>query len=38
MKIKIHEQSDLFSEYDPDQEMLSEDIIGYITIAIQNSL
>ena len=30
MKIKIHEQSDLLSEYDPDQQMLSEDIVEYI--------
>ena len=36
MKIKIHEQSDLFSEYDPDQDMLSEDIIGYIIRCYQH--
>jgi hypothetical protein len=36
MKIKVHEQADLFSEYDPDQEMLSEDMIGYIIRCYQH--
>ena len=36
MKIKIHEQSDLFSEFDPDQCMLSEDIIAYIIRCYQH--
>ena len=35
MKIKIHEESDLFSEFDPDQRMLSEDMIGYIVRCFQ---
>ena len=28
MKVKIHEESDLFSPYDPDQSQLSEDVIA----------
>jgi hypothetical protein len=27
MRVKIHEESDLFSPYDPDQSQLSEDVI-----------
>ena len=29
IKLKIHEEADLFSEYDPDQTLLSEDIASY---------
>ena len=29
IKLKIHEEADLFSEYDPDQMLLSEDIASY---------
>ena len=35
MKIKIHEESDLFSDYDPDQKMLTEDIFEYIFRSFQ---
>ena len=30
IKLKIHEESDLFSSFDPDQKMLSEDISVYL--------
>lgn len=36
MKIKIHEESDLFSAFDPDQDVLSEDIFGYIIRCFQH--
>ena len=29
LKLKIHEESDLFSPYDPDQNVLSEDVVAY---------
>lgn len=31
IKIKIHDESDLFSPFDPDQEILSEDVFQYIS-------
>ncbi len=31
VKIKIHEESDLYSPFDPDQKLLSEDVISYFT-------
>ena len=30
IKLRIHEESDLFSEYDPDQEMLDEVVTDYL--------
>ena len=30
IKLRIHEESDLFSPYDPDQMQLSEDMISYL--------
>ena len=36
VRIKIHEEADLFSEFDPDQRMLSEDIIGYLVRCFQS--
>ena len=30
IKLKIHEEADLFSPFDPDQKLLSEDVIQYI--------
>ena len=30
IKLRIHEESDLFSEYDPDQEMLDEGVHDYL--------
>ena len=30
VKLKIHEESDLFSSFDPDQRMLSEDVAAYL--------
>ena len=30
IKLKIHEESDLFSPYDPDQMQLSEDMVTYL--------
>ena len=35
MRIKIHEESDLFSDFDPEQRILSEDMIGYIIRCFQ---
>ena len=29
IKLKIHEESDLYSPYDPDQKMLSEEVRLY---------
>lgn len=31
IKLKIHEESDLFSELDPDQELISDDVQAYLT-------
>ena len=28
IKIRIHEEADLFSPYDPDENLLSEDVIS----------
>ena len=30
IKLKIHEESDLYSSYDPDQKLLSEDVTLYL--------
>ncbi|MBO7710526.1 MAG: hypothetical protein J6S83_08665 [Lachnospiraceae bacterium] len=30
VKLKIHEEADLFSEYDPDQALLSGDVADYL--------
>ena len=30
IKLKIHEESDLFSPYDPDQMQLSKDMVTYL--------
>ena len=30
IKLRIHEESDLFSPYDPDQMQLSEDMVTYL--------
>ena len=30
IRLKIHEESDLFSRFDPDQKMLSEEVIAYV--------
>ena len=30
IKVKIQEESDLFSDYDPDQKLLSEDVMSYL--------
>lgn len=30
IKLRIHEESDLFSPLDPDQQILSEDVISYL--------
>lgn len=30
IKVKIHEEADLYSEYDPEQMLLSEEITGYV--------
>ena len=30
LKLKIHEEADLFSAYDPDQTLLSEDVVSYL--------
>ena len=32
IKLRIHEESDLFSPLDPDQQILSEDVISYLHI------
>ena len=29
-KLRIHEEADLFSAYDPDQALLSEDVVSYL--------
>jgi hypothetical protein len=31
IKMKIHEESDLYSPLDPDRNILSEDIVSYLT-------
>ena len=31
IRMKIHEESDLYSEFDPDQNMLSDETIAYFT-------
>ena len=31
IKLKLHEESDLYSSYDPDQKLLSEDVAIYLT-------
>lgn len=30
IKLKIHEETDLYSEYDPDQNLLADDVAGYL--------
>ena len=37
IKLKIHEESDLFSPYDPDQKTLSEDVTQYLTHTYLNT-
>ncbi len=36
IRLKVHEESDMFSPYDPDQMMLSEDISSYLTTCYEN--
>lgn len=36
IKLKIHEEADLFTPYDPDQMMLSEDISDYLVRNYEN--
>ena len=36
IKLKIHEESDMFSPFDPDQEMLSEDLSEYLSHCYKN--
>ena len=36
IRLKIHEESDMFSPYDPDQELLSEDISDYLVRYYEN--
>ncbi len=36
IRLRIHEESDLFSPYDPDQMMLSEDISSYLSNCYAN--
>ena len=36
IKLKINEESDLFSPYDPDQETISEDISEYLTESLES--
>ena len=31
IKLKIHEEADLFSVYDPEQKMISEDVLAFIS-------
>ena len=31
IKLKIHDEQDLFSEYDPDHKMMSEDLLSFIS-------
>ena len=30
IKLKIHDESELFSPFDPDQTMISDDVIEYL--------
>lgn len=30
IKLNIHEETDLYSEYDPDRTLLSEDIVSHL--------
>ena len=36
IKLKIHEESDMFTDYDPDQRMLSEDVGAYLIRCYEN--
>ena len=36
VKLKIHEESDLYSSFDPDQNLLSDEVIGYLTRVFLN--
>ena len=36
IKLKIHEESDLFTPYDPDQKLLSEEVSGYLVRCYAN--
>ena len=36
IKLKIHEESDMFTPYDPDQELLSEDVSAYLIRCYEN--
>ena len=36
IKLRIHEEADMFSPYDPDQEMLSEDVGDYLIRCYEN--
>ena len=31
IKLKIHDEQDLFSEYDPDHKMMSEELLSFIS-------
>ena len=36
IKLKIHEESDMFTPYDPDQKLLSEDVMDYLLRCYEN--
>lgn len=36
IKLKIHEESDMFTPYDPNQELLSEDVSTYLIRCYEN--
>ena len=35
IKLKIHDESDMYSPFDPDQQMISEDVVTYLTKGFQ---
>ena len=37
IKLKIHEESDLFTPYDPDRNLLSEDVSEYVARCYKNN-
>ena len=36
IKMKIRDESELFSEFDPDSKLLSEDVLNYLTRSFRN--
>ena len=36
IKLRIHEESDMFTPYDPDQKLLSEDVSDYLIRCYEN--